>query len=183
MTNQLLITEQMLKDNTTINSNLDNEFLSSQIYYVQERFIRPLLGDDLYNQVLNQLSTSALTAANSLLLSGHVQNILVNYSAAEVLPLIHYKIDNIGIHNRSDSNFTPVKHEDIELLALQYKSQASFFAERMTLFLFANQTDYPLFLNGNTTIDKMKPSIGSPKSAFYLGNKNKINLFTKGKNE
>lgn len=181
-TKQLLITESQLKDNTTINSNLDNEFLSSQIYYCQERYIKPLLGDDLYHEVLNQLSTSALTSLNSTLLSGHVQNILINYSASEVLPLIHYKIDNIGIHNRMDSNFIPVKHEEIELLALQFKNQATFFAEQMTLYLFKNQTDYPLYLNGNTTIDKMKPSLGSPRSAFYLGNKSRMNIFSKGKN-
>jgi len=182
MSRILFITEDQLKLNTTINSNLDNEFLTSQIFYTQERYIRPLLGDDLYNEVKDQITNNTLTSANSILLSGHVQNILINYSAAEVLPLIHYRIDNIGIYTRSDQNFTPVKHEDVENLALQYKNQASFFAEQLTNYLYQNQNLYPLFLQGNTTIDKIRPNFGGYRSSFYLGQASKRKI-SKGKND
>ncbi len=48
MNQKLLISEIQLKQGSSINDNVDAEFLRAQIWYSQERYIKPLLGQDLY---------------------------------------------------------------------------------------------------------------------------------------
>jgi hypothetical protein len=175
MNNTLLISEVQLKKGTTINNNIDAEFIRAQIFYCQERFIKPVLGEDLYDEIVNQVSGSSLSSANQIIYNKYLVNALVNYTAGEVLPLIHYRIDNIGVHNRSDSNFQPVDHKEVEYLALQYKNQGAFFCEQLTKYLWDNQTTYPLYMQGNDEAYKMKPSHNATRSSFYLGNRNNCN--------
>ncbi len=66
---------------------------------------------------------------------------------------------------------SPVGHDDVEFLVSKYKNQASFFSEQMTKYLFEYAENYPLFLNGNLTNDKLKPNGGGYRSSFYLGKK------------
>lgn len=170
MNNKLLITETQIKQGSTLNDNIDSEFLKAQIYYTQERFVQPLLGTDLYQEIINQYSANTLTALNQILLDNYIRFMLINYTAGEVIPLIHYRIDNIGVHNRSDTNFNPVQHTEVEYLCIQYKNQGAFYAEQLNNYLHEHEEDYPLFLNGNNTLDKIRPINKTVRSAFYLGN-------------
>jgi len=173
MNTKLLISEVQLKQYTPINDNTDMNFFRNQIWYTEQRFIEPLLGTDLYQEIVLQHSGSTLTSLNTTLYDNYIVPCLCNYVLSESIDIIHNRIDNIGVHNRSDINMNPADREDRESLKLQYRNQAAFFADKMTRFLFEYADDYPLFLNGNLTNDKTNPSFGGTRSSFYLGRNRK----------
>lgn len=175
MNHKILLSESQLKQYTSVNENLDMNFFRNQIWYCEWKFIDPLLGTDLYQEIVLQHSANTLTSLNQTLYENYIVPCLCNYVLSESIDIIHNRIDNVGMHNRSDTNMTPADREDRESSKIQYRNQAALFADKMTKYLFQNADSYPLFLNGNLTMEKSKPSGGGTRSSFYLGKNRNCN--------
>lgn len=169
MNQKLFVSELQVKQQTVLADNLDPKYIGPQIWFAQERYIRPILGSDLYDDLIVKFSANTMNADERKLYNDHLVPTLVNFSVAECLPLIHVKIANAGAFMRSDANIQPLSMADLTILSEKYRNQAQWHAQRMSDWLYVNATKFPLYLNGNATIDKLKPINSMYNSGIWLG--------------
>jgi hypothetical protein len=170
MTNAIFISEDYLKENTIINGNVDNKYLLSNLKMIEDVYVHPLLGSDLYDELKDQVTSANVTVPNRTLIEDYIQPTMIYYLLSELPYDMVYKWENKSIVKKNSDFSQPVELNEIEKIAQQKRKIADFYAERMTRFLCANDTVYPLYASGNSDTDDIKP-IGSmyPYSGIYLG--------------
>ena len=95
--NVLLISEQRLKDNTSINDNVDSSELRFSIQMAQNIFLQESLGTNLFEKILSLVQTSNIDLAGNInykeLLNNFIQPMLIQYS-------FYLSLDNFFVNLR-----------------------------------------------------------------------------------
>jgi len=162
----LIISEEYLKEMSIINGNTDMKILTPTIRLCQDKYIKPILGSDLFNEIISQIPT--LSAANQALMDGYVLPSMLHYIVCEATPVFKYRYANKGIMVNNSQNSNPIDFNEMRWLMDKWKNDAEWYAEQATKFLVENRNDYPLY-DANTTCDKIKPN----KTNYTTG----INLY------
>lgn len=170
---QLLITEDYLKKTTVIGDNVDMKILTPVIEWVQDIYILPLLGADLYDQIITQSTpTTTLTAANSTLLNTYILKAMRFYILAESVRTFKYRYTNQGIMIGTSQNGTAIPYDEMEALIDEWKSKAETYGELMINYIYDNQASYPAYwtLSGVYRERPRATAYDSPIS-FFTGTK------------
>lgn len=165
----LIITERYLKDNGVINDNADMKIITPIIELCQDKYIHPILGTDLYTEIQTQIDSvpQTISAANEALLD-LVLKCLVWYSQMESIPFFKYRFMNKGIMVKNSDNSSAADLDEIKWMMDAHKNNAEWYAERVTKFLKANTTTYPLYC-ANTDCDDIQPNKTNYTCSIYLG--------------
>jgi len=163
----LIITENYLKESSVLNGNVDMKIITPTILLCQDKYIKPLLGEDLFDEILGQIQTSTTTALNEYILDNYVLSALVYYTMTELTPAMKYKYANIGIVSNNDSNAVAADLDEIKFLMDQWRNNAEMYAERCTLYLRDNTTDYPLYI-ANTDCYKTKANKTNYSTGLFI---------------
>lgn len=150
-----LISESLLKDRSIINGNVDSKLIGPMIDEVQEYYILPILGSALYNELGSQVPT--LTALNKTLVDEYVIPCMVKYIQYEACVYLGYKMTNANVSQKNTDESTPINLSDTFAIRADFKNKAEFYAEKITKYLRANTTDYPLYLLSGNGIDDFTP--------------------------
>jgi hypothetical protein len=127
----------------------------------QEIYILPLLGTALYNELQTQIEADSLTGDNITLLDNYIAPALSKYALYEAIPKMMYKIENTSILKRGAEFAETIDFKELTYLRQIAKDDAEYFATRVTNFLNANDTVYPLFNNAGTSTDTVYPNTGN----------------------
>lgn len=170
MTRAIFISEDYLKENTIINGNVDNKYLLANLKMIEDVFIHPIIGSALYGEIKDQVTSGSVTASNVTLIEDYIQPAMIYYLLSELPYDMVYKWENKSIVKKFSENSTSIELTEIEKISQKKRIIADFYAERLTNFLYENSETYPLYLNGNTRFDQMKP-VGSmyKYGGLYLG--------------
>lgn len=141
---QLLITEDYLKKTTPIGDNVDMKVITPDIEWVQDAFIRPLLGQDLYERVLLETTPSqTLSDEIKALVDDFVLKVMRWYITAEAVRSLKYRFTNVGVMVSTSTNGTAIDAEAEKREIDKWCSRAERYAEMMQDFIYENQGDYP----------------------------------------
>lgn len=102
----LLISIKTLKEQYLFDDNIDDKYVLSNIQKCQRFIINGLLGDDKYNEILNQVSGNTVTSANSYLITEFLQPIIAYYVMSEVVFSTAYKLKNKGIEFADNDRYS-----------------------------------------------------------------------------
>lgn len=166
--NFLALTERYLKDNSIINDNVDAKPLRSTILLVQDKYLHPVLGTDLFNEIAAQITADTTTAANQDLLNDYVLPMMLWYCLSESTPAFKYRYMNKGVMVKNSENSSAADLSEIKFLMDKWDVNAKMYAERTTRFLKAHTDIYPLYC-ANTDCDDIKPVKTSYRTSIYLG--------------
>jgi len=160
----LFISEEQLKNESNIESNVDAKVLSKTIQTVQETDLKAILGLELYNGLVdavhdNVVSGSTLSSLYSELLHGYVKPFLLYKSVSHFLVVNNYKITNKGTMKLGDNSATNVSSDELEYLKNYYDNYAVTYKEALIEFLRANN-----LLTSKSDTDTTSVSIG-----WFLG--------------
>lgn len=147
------ISEEKLKQNSLINENVDDKIIRPLLIMVQDMYIQPAIGSGLYNELIDQIDNSTLTAANTTLITDYIQSSVIWWIMAEAPMSMTYKFRNKGVQTQNSDNSSPASIEDLISVADNYKYKAEWYTKRLSNFLYANSTTYPLFLNAGNAYD------------------------------
>lgn len=164
----LIMTSQYLKDVSVIGDNADDKVMTSVIILVQRRYLLPILGTDLFNEIAGQIEADTVTADNQTLLDNYILPLMQWYCLSEATPAIKYRYMNKGVMIKGSDNSTPADLQEIKFLIDRWENNAKVFAEDCTRFLRAHTTTYPLFC-ANTDCDDIKPNKTNYRTSIYLG--------------
>jgi hypothetical protein len=165
---QLLISQEYLFNKTRIDSNVDFDKLVPLIEDVQFLKIKPLLGNNLYQEILTQSTpVTSLTAANQLLLDDYILPCMVRYFMSDAVIPFKFNYTNIGITSKNSDNSQQIETADISKLVDYWKNKADEYGTLMQNYIRANLDDYPEFLT-NVGLDQKKPDQNSYNLDIYL---------------
>lgn len=164
------LTPEYLKENSPIDENVDENLLKTAMKDAQELYIKDLIGSGLYDALCTQIDAATVTAANATLLQTYIAPCLVNYIMYESAEMVSYQFLNKGISTRNSDNSNTADINQITTLMNRWKDKAEAYGNKLQAFLFANPSDYPLFLNSNSSIDSVSPSSGQYFGGVFFEN-------------
>jgi hypothetical protein len=165
ITTQALINTQYIKDNTVVQQLMDNFLFDPFITIAQDLYIKPILGVNLYNQVISAVTAnSGLTnnvyysgdtsGGTSGYTSGISQNYvdlineiklpLAHYTLYDCFPYLNYKLTKIGVERRSGNNLEPVQVQELSFLRKDVLERAKSLGELLKTFLKDNASTYAI---------------------------------------
>ena len=177
---QLLVSQEYLRARSIISDNADFKLLTPIIELVQDIYIQPALGTNLYNQIKEQSIPPAneLTAVNKTLLEDHIQKIMVLYIQAEAPLSFKYRFMNKGVMSLTDENAQVIDLTELKYITQEWKTKAELYLKRMIYFILGNLNNYPLYLTNNG-LDKEQPTQSAFNSGMYLPETPPKGWFTK----
>jgi len=145
----------------------------------ETRYLRPVLGKEMFDELANQIETNTLTADNANLLT-YVQQAAAQYGLYEAIPYLTLLIEGDGFKVVSSTdnydnrrNLTNITHQRaIESLRQAAEGNAKTYLADLRQFLYDNADTYPTFKNSSvyetyTTSDTTYES-PTQKGAVFL---------------
>ncbi len=172
----IFISEQALKDNSIINENVDMKVLLPVIKLAQEKYMMPILGTGLYNELKTQITAATITVLNKTLLDDYIQPALIWWIMSEAPMPLTYKFMNKSVATRSSENANAASLNDLLKLEERFKDNAEWYSQRITNYLLQNIQSYPLYSNPGSGIDTIVPKKTMYSTGMYLGSTLSKNL-------
>ena len=142
---------------TGINGNVDRDQMIQFIKIAQDIHVQGILGTKLFNKIKSDITGDSLAGDYLALFTDYIQDMVIHYSAIEILPYIHYKVANGGIYTKGSENGTSVTKEDLDYLVQKERDIAEHYARRFV--------DHMAFYNS-----KFPEYISSSDAELYSGN-------------
>ncbi len=141
----LFITPQFLRDNSELDNNVPDKLLRKPIITAQQEFLLPILGSELYNQLVLEVSGNTLTADNQILMDDYVRLCLSEYAMYKAASKVLFKYTGKSIEKQKTDNSESINIKELSLIREEIKNSADILADRLTRFLLANTDTYPLY--------------------------------------
>jgi hypothetical protein len=82
-----------IKKVTQINSPVDDNIMSAAAYIAQDKWVKPYLGDALYDKIVEDSNDNSITGDYLILRDHYMVDAIAWWCYVEVLPHLTYKID------------------------------------------------------------------------------------------
>jgi hypothetical protein len=139
----LMISATKLIKDTALGGSVDNDLLHPYILLAQDKNIFPYLGTDLYTKIKNDITAGSVTGAYQTLLNEYIQPALVQYSFAELLPVLRIRFVNHSIVAMGSEQGSSVSYEEIKPIISSTRANADFYAQRMIDYIKHNLGSFP----------------------------------------
>tara|TARA_R110000822_G_scaffold113642_1_gene244830 strand:+ start:164 stop:754 length:591 start_codon:yes stop_codon:yes gene_type:complete len=161
MESVLLVSEQRMKNWTSLDNNIRIDVLTPSILLAQDSQIQNLLGTPFYKRLKEGVIANDLTVNESAFLKDYIGPCLIQYSLYYLLPNLKYKIVEKGILNGTSEETQPTTLDEMKYLREQALDMAQFYSKRLQEFLCDNPGMFPLY-NNPTPQDGMYPDKRNP---------------------
>ena len=145
--NVLLISEKNIKESSNLSDNVFPKYLFPAIKEAQEMGLQVILGECLYNKILEIVDSGTTDAAENVkykdLLDNYIQDYLVYQVLKEIVPTLNVKMANIGTVQTNDERIINLTQDEANLLKHTFQNKANWYRRRLQNFLKANYSSYP----------------------------------------
>lgn len=152
MTQAIFISETWLKINTPIPYNLDPSEVYPFYRTAQDKYIRDVLGDNLYNALSAALIGGTLTANQTTLIETF-RPALGYYIVYEAILFLASKIKNIGVVDTADDKQTASAAIRVKELRQEIQDTAEYYMTRVTKYLCNNSSLFPEYTQHSDDIN------------------------------
>tara|TARA_R100000388_G_scaffold31080_1_gene24340 strand:+ start:21 stop:599 length:579 start_codon:yes stop_codon:yes gene_type:complete len=166
MSYALFVSEQRLKETTSITNNVDVEFLLPYLKVAQRKYLETSLGTALYERCQADITAGTLAGAYLTLINDYVSDVLCHYAFYEALPYMHYKVMNKGVMLKSSDNASPISREELQDLRHNVLDTAEWYRKRLVDYLKHNTTSYPEY--STNVNDDIRPKKSAYSSVMNL---------------
>ena len=138
-----------LKENTTIEENVDDNKLVPFIYTAQDTHIQQALGTNFYNRLKSGVTLNNLTTLEDDFLRDYVQPCLAQWVFYEAYPFLNYKTTNKAVSKESSEYSQPSELDEIKYLRNAIRDLAEFYLKRLNAYLCDFGYLFPEYQNPN----------------------------------
>jgi len=156
----LLVSEQRMKQWTSLDNNIRIDVLTPSILQAQDIYIQDTLGTAFYTRLKQGVVANDLNADESLFLKDYVGPCLIQYALYLLLPSLKYKMVEKGILNGTSEETQPTTLDEMKYLRDSAMDTAEFYNKRMLEFLQDNPGMFATYTNPG--IDGMMPNKRNP---------------------
>ena len=166
----LFISEERLKDSTTIGLNVSVDLLSPYIKQSQKLYIETRLGTNLTQKLKDLIIAGTVNNAGNeayaTLLNDYIAEVLPSYCLWMAVPFLRYKIENGNIFSKTSETGNALSTEEAQQLRNEVMNTAEYYMERMVEYLCNNSSLFPEF-STNTGAD-----VTPDRNTAYYSNMN-----------
>ena len=144
MIQNCLINDKWLKEFSPYPLNYNTKEIQNYIKLAEVQYILPLIGNDWYEELLDQVKNNTLTPENSTSLIEAIYPVLGFSVAYEALPLTWAKISEVGVVKSSSDNSEPLSLKDLTLVQQHLKAQVAVRIDYAKHWLCEHQDSFPL---------------------------------------
>lgn len=144
-----LITPQEVIALALPGKNLDTALVADSIPIASLKYIKPLLGAELYNTLVAESVGQTFTGLNQTLCNDYLKDALARYVIYEALPLMKAEITSNGIQTPSIDFHVPVNDTDFAMLRNKMASDAELLAKEMADYIKSNPSSFPDYTHCN----------------------------------
>ena len=173
MATVLLVTATYIKDYTFVDPNVDEKYIRIAIEEAQKIHIRNYIGSGLYDEIINQVSTSSVSALNTTLLDNYIIPALKWWTMVEAAPFLVYKVTNKDIVRKNSDNSSGIENTQLDQFMNLVTDKAQYHTQRLIDYLFENSDLYPLYDNPGSGFDTIYPSASPYDSGIWLNMPNR----------
>ena len=163
-----MILPSVVKDRTSLHSNVDDKLIIPEIKAAQDMFIRPLLGSVLFDRILADIGTGTLAGVYLLLMEKFIVDALCNYVMAELPEGLNYQFWNKGVATKTTDNSQTPSMSDMYAIVSKYKKRAEHYAQTCRLYCVTHCQMIPEYYAAGG-IDRVTPDSATFTSPVYLG--------------
>ncbi|MBP5421171.1 MAG: hypothetical protein J6Y78_01885 [Paludibacteraceae bacterium] len=138
-----LINEKWLKEFSPIPLNYSMKEIQNYVKLAETVWILPLLGDDFYDELIDQVKENNLTEANSTALVEAIYPYLGFAVAYEALPLMWAHISEVGITKGKSDNSDSLDLKDMTYVQNHLRTQVEARKDYCKKWLCEHYTHYP----------------------------------------
>jgi len=168
----LLVSEQRMKQWTSLDNNIRIDVLTPSILQAQDLYIQDTLGTPFYKRLKEGVIANDLTVNESEFLKDYIGPCLIQYALYLLLPSLKYKMVEKGILNGTSEETQPTTLEEMKYLREGAIDTAQFYNQRMLEFLRQHPNMFPLYTNP-TALDGMNPN---KRNTYFSGLQTQIPL-------
>ena len=171
----LFISEERLKDSTTIGLNVSVDLLSPYIKQAQKLQIETRIGTKLSDKLKALIKAGTVNDAGNeayaTLLNDYIAEVLPSMCLWMAVPFLRYKIENGNIYAKTSETGNALSTEEAQQLRNEVLNTAEYYTERMVSYLCNNTSLFPEY-STNTGSD-VRPDDNSYYSNMNLERPNR----------
>lgn len=165
MTTKLFISTADLKDQTSIEKNVEDIRLKQAILAAQNVHIQEILGSDWYDSLASKRTIegtwTGLTEDETLLIENYLDFAIREYALYEYLIEGNFSVSNQGIEKQSSNNSVSADLEEIQHLYRRAKDRADFYRQRCITYICDNEDKFPLYNNSDQNLHPTRKNFNS----------------------
>ena len=135
-------------------------YLRETMDFVEENYIAPVIGQDLFDQIKAQIVSNTVSPANAKILKW-IRKAVANKTIHHAIPKLSSYMDEFGIRENFLSQIMttqaeqPVRNELISLQLNQTDNEGETYLLKLRSFLIENASTYPLYVVPSNSTLKM----------------------------
>ena len=163
----LFISEEILKDSTAINLNVDPNLLLPYVRQAQKLYVEPKLGTKLTQKLKDLITAGTIgqpaNAAYKTLLDDYIGDMLPNWAFYHAVPFLRFKIENGNIYSKTSETGNALSTEESQSLREEVSNTAQYYTERLIEYITNNTSLFPEY-STNSGAD-----VNPDRNAYYNG--------------
>jgi hypothetical protein len=146
---------QQVKENTSLDQNIDEKYLINILKSAEEIFLQELLSSTLFNKLVDGIATNTLTDKQKTLVQDYILDYL--YAVVEMLAVddLILKITNYGVYTPSPDHTTQKQKGELTVIKSHKERAVLHFAEFIKRYISDNFEDFKEYVSGGIN-DKPK---------------------------
>jgi len=153
----LLTAKEFSKYFFIANSRYIFEKLRSSQLKIQNHFVSPVIGEDLYTEIFTQVITNSVSANNKILLDKFIKPAIASLSFKDGARFIKQELDNFGINKKSTGTFDNmvvkniVDPKELQWDVMSAEDEGQYYLSQLRKYLNEKATSelYPLYFNSS----------------------------------
>lgn len=170
--NILLMSDEMIKERSTVHGNTDPSLIRPDIKMAQDLYILPIIGTALYQKLLDAINAGSWTGLANYknLLDNYIVDALMYYTMMQLPFSLSFQMWNKGMIRKVGENTELPSMSDLMDMSSRYKNAAESYGNRLRLYLKQNAYSmFPEYLNPGNGIDTVNPDTKGFSMPIYLG--------------
>lgn len=146
MQSVLFTNSQYIKSVTPLDDNLGDKFILPALRQAQNEDYRCIIGDALYNKLSDILNNKEINREENAAykdLLDRSQTFLAYATMVKVIPMVSYKVGNIGINRTHDENIEYTTMSEMFQLQDYFEDTRDFQKKQIQHFLLNNHKAFP----------------------------------------
>jgi hypothetical protein len=145
MNDTTFTTVDIIKQDTAISSAVSPSLIEPFIKSAEIFWLKPVLGETFYNELLNEIDDDTLSGHNKTLVYDYIIPASNWFTYYEAVPFIAYRAEAKGLTKKFSDNSTPLDKKEYESYKQSIIDKAHTWKNRMIDYLYLNQSYYPLW--------------------------------------
>lgn len=161
------IDSDYIKENTTIDKNVDASFIEKFIDVAQDVNIVELVGENLYNKLMSDIIGNTLTGYYKTLVDDYIMKCQAWWVKYHSLSEMNYHLTNKGIQVKNSEYSQPAEDKIIAGLRADTLSIIRTYEDRTRLFIVRNSNHFPEYYT-TSQIGEIQPQNNHLYGGLYL---------------